>query len=224
MKIDLEKIKAFIFDFDGVIGITMEDNFKAWEKAFNKYNLNIDDTTYYELEGNKALDVAKYFLKFNNSNLDPQQIVNLKEEFYRQDNKFSYYHGVYELLNKLKKNNIKLALVTGANRERLEFTREKYKTPIDVFSYFDIIVSATDIKNGKPHPEPYLKALEYLKIKSSEGLVIENAPLGIESAKAAGLFCVGITSTLKKEKLNKADIVFNSLDKFNSELEFFHHQ
>lgn len=207
---NLDSYEAIIFDFDGVIGKTMQDNFLAWEDAFKKINIKLNSSDYFEMEGLKAIDVARHFLKLHHHQHSPEEIVSHKESFYEKNNQFSFYPSVIELLQFLKKNK-KIALVTGANRSRLDFTREKFKNPIDVFAFFDVIVSATDVKKGKPDPEPYLRALEFLKIPADKCLVIENAPLGITSAKKAGIKCVGITSTLTKEKLSEADFIFNSI-------------
>jgi beta-phosphoglucomutase-like phosphatase (HAD superfamily) len=72
---------------------------------------------------------------------------------------------------------------------------------------FDVIVSGEDVKNGKPDPEPYEKAIAKLGLSKDECLVVENAPLGIESAKNAGVFCVGVPTYLDKTKLHEADII-----------------
>jgi beta-phosphoglucomutase-like phosphatase (HAD superfamily) len=76
---------------------------------------------------------------------------------------------------------------------------------------FDCIITSEEAVNSKPHPEPYLKASSGLKIAPKECLVIENAPLGIEAAKSAGMKVVAITSTLAREKLKSADWVVDSL-------------
>lgn len=206
----LGQFSAIIFDFDGVIGKTMQDNFRAWDFALSSVGIKINEQDYYCQEGLKAIDVANFFLKPAMNMELAEKLVRLKEDYYREHNQFSYYPGVTELLTKLKKNK-KLALVTGASRERLNYTREAFKNPVDVFGFFDSIISATDVTHGKPHPDPYLKALAFLNMKASDCLVVENAPLGIESAKKAGLKCVGITSTLSASNLQQADWILNSI-------------
>ena len=72
---------------------------------------------------------------------------------------------------------------------------------------FDVIISGDDTEKGKPNPEPYLAAMQKLNILPIESLVIENAPLGIQSAKTAGAYCIAITTTLGREYLKEADEV-----------------
>jgi sugar-phosphatase len=71
----------------------------------------------------------------------------------------------------------------------------------------NVLVTADDVAHGKPHPEPYLKGAQLLGFKPSDCLVIEDAPAGIESARAGGLKVIGITSTYKADALSNADAV-----------------
>lgn len=85
------------------------------------------------------------------------------------------------------------------------------------------IVTAYDVKCGKPHPEPYLIGLEKAGVNPEEAIVIENAPLGIKSAKAAGIFTIAVnTGILANQQLVKAgaDLIFSSMHKLAEELEF----
>lgn len=213
----LSPYKAIIFDFDGVIGKTMEDNYEAWKLSFAEVGIVFSAHEYYHLEGHKALEVAEHFLnKFKPELLHlKDQLVSQKEKYYRENNSFSFYPMALELLAFCSQTK-KTALVTGANRVRLEFTQNLNEETKKVFSHFTTIVTATDVKKGKPDPEPYLMALDFLKVSAKEALVIENAPLGIQSAKAAGINCVGIASTLLASDLKQADVTFKTLADFYS--------
>jgi mannitol-1-/sugar-/sorbitol-6-phosphatase len=74
-----------------------------------------------------------------------------------------------------------------------------------------VLVTADDVAKGKPHPEPYLKGAELLGVKPGDCLVIEDAPAGIQSARAGGMKVVGITSTYAAEALSYADAVIENL-------------
>ena len=71
----------------------------------------------------------------------------------------------------------------------------------------DVLVTSDDVTNGKPHPEPYLKGAEQMGLAPAECLVIEDAPAGIQSARAGGMKVIGIASTYGVEKLREADAV-----------------
>ena len=203
--------KAILFDFDGVLGMTMEDNYHAWNRAFAKYNIDIDKNEYFLLEGLNTKKVAEHFLK--NSKELPEiinGIVNLKEKYYMENNSFSFYKGVETTISRLKKSGYLLGLVSGANYIRLSKSLEQ-----KFLSKFDVVITGDRVNNCKPHPESYLKAANALSVKPSDCVVVENAPLGIESAKAAGMYCIAVASTLEKKYLFKADSIINKL----SELE-----
>jgi sugar-phosphatase len=76
-----------------------------------------------------------------------------------------------------------------------------------------VLVTADDVTNGKPHPEPYLKGAELLGFKPADCLVIEDAPAGIRSAHAAGMKAIALTSTYPAVKLSEADAVVDKLNR-----------
>ena len=77
---------------------------------------------------------------------------------------------------------------------------------------FDVIVSQDDVDNGKPHPEPYLRAARKLNVEPTELLVFEDTDVGVASAKAAGAYVVGLTRTLGAERMREADELAERID------------
>lgn len=75
----------------------------------------------------------------------------------------------------------------------------------------DVLVPADDVVNGKPHPEPYLKAAQLLAVNPAKCLVVEDAPAGIQSAHAGGMKAIGITSTFPASELREADAVIQTM-------------
>jgi beta-phosphoglucomutase-like phosphatase (HAD superfamily) len=97
----------------------------------------------------------------------------------------------YDLLNKIKGQNLEIFVVTGSGQPTLIDSLEENFPGI---FQKEKMVTAFDVKNGKPNPEPYQKALKKSGLKAWGIVVIENAPLGIESAKAAGLFTIAVNT------------------------------
>lgn len=118
--------------------------------------------------------------------------------------------GAFEVLEKLKASGKKLALVTGSVRYDVDQRLSDHQRGL-----FDAIVTQDDVTKGKPDPEPYAKALKMLDVKPEKAIVIENAPLGIKSAKGAGILTIGLTSTLPREELASADLVIDSLERLS---------
>ena len=203
----LNKYKAILFDFDGVLGKTMEDNYKAWAHSLAPYGIQVRREEYFLLEGAPPKKVAAIFLTKYHLGLESVgDIVRSKESYYLENRSFALYEGVQELIESLKVSGLQLALVTGASRQRLMGTNI---TPF--LNQFDVLITGDQVSHGKPSPEPYLLGAQKLGVTASECLVIENAPLGIESAKAAGMYCVAICSTLAKEHLGQADEILNTI-------------
>lgn len=202
----MNNIEAVIFDFDGVIGDTMQDNCKAWKQVFTSFNFSMKDEEYYQLEGMGRFQIAEYFIEtYNLDRSIKNEVVELKELSYKNNNSFKIYDEVFAIFELLNSKNIKTAIVTGASRERIsEHLDLKLKQQLTA------LVTADDVKNTKPHPEPYLKAIEKLGATSRNCLVIENAILGIKSAKSAGCKCFALETTLNKTFLNEADEVFTN--------------
>ncbi len=198
-------ISAVLLDYDGVIADTMKDNDRAWKRAFVHHGVTLGETEYLELEGMTPLAIATFLVKkYNLPESLTETIVTDKAEYYRQDNQFRLYPGVIELVRSLKGQGIKLALVSGAARHRIE-----EMTPRELLDLFDVVITADDKVQPKPDPEPYTSALEKLDVPANETVVIENAPLGIQSAKAAGCFCIAIETTLSCGTLAGADMILS---------------
>ncbi|MCF6179936.1 MAG: HAD family phosphatase, partial [Geopsychrobacter sp.] len=194
--------RAILFDFDGVLGRTMEDNYRAWDKAFATIEITLEEREYYQFEGLNTKRLAETILEKNGHEIcAAAELVKLKEANYLSDNHFALYSGAKELIQLLKQH-YPLALVTGAGTERLRRT-----LPPELRECFSALVTGDQVFNPKPSPEPYQKAAELLGVAPNDCLVVENAPLGVQSAKAAEMFCVAICSTLSSDDLAQADLI-----------------
>ena len=128
-------------------------------------------------------------------------ILEKKRAHFLDNNRTETFEGMYECLSSLK-TRFKFAVASGADRTIVTSLMDKFYPGI-----FDAIISGEDVHNGKPDPEPYNKAVERLGLRKEECLVVENAPLGVQAAKNAGLFCVAVPTYLDPEKLLEADLV-----------------
>ncbi len=212
------KVKAVIFDMDGVITNTMPDHFRAWKIIFAQQKINVSHLDIYEREGQKGLQsVIEIFQAKGKSisNKTAKIILRDKEALFQKIFQRRFVVGARTFLRDLKRQGLCLGLVTGTSREELN-----QMLPKRIMSRFDVIVTGTDVENGKPHPEPYLRALKKMKLQRREVIVIENAPFGIRSAKAAGLKCLALATSLSAEYLKEADGVFSSIRDLISKVKF----
>lgn len=204
------KPRAIIFDMDGVIVDSMPYHFIAWYEALRPWGVRVSCFEVYAQEGERWETTLKGLLK--RERIKPTQkvlsaIFRLRQKVFKRYFKRHIFHGAYELLVELKKQGFMLGLVTGSPLNEV-----KRILPVKLRGLFAAMVAGNQVKRGKPHPEPYLRAAGLLALKPQACLVIENAPLGIISAKRAGMPCIAVSTSLPKEYLSDADIIVSQLD------------
>lgn len=197
----------FLFDLDGVVLDSMSYHIKSMQEACEIFGINAPKEVLLYNEGAITYDLLKDLADKSNVELTKEQyfeIIKYHKKFFieKYAKEVKPFDGVVDLLYKLKSNNKKLAIVTGSDKELIEAD-----LPKEIKKIVDVIVTADQIQFRKPHPQPYQKALELLNAKPYESLSVENSPTGIMSAKNAGLYCIGITTTLSEEKLKLADLI-----------------
>jgi len=200
------RFKSVLFDYDGVIANTSEYNYQSWYEAFLEENIIISRREYFLMEGMGPGIISKNLCAIHRVPSCKETEIMKKKELLMMQNAGAktIYTEIPPLLEQLGSREIKSGLVTGASRERIINFLNK-----DVIDLFSAIITSNDVIHTKPDPEPYLKASKMLGISSRESIVIENAPLGIESAKRGGFYCAALKTTLEERDLRQADKIFN---------------
>lgn len=206
-------IKAVVFDWNGTLIDDLGVHLRGFRKALEGIR-EISEKEFYMLEGSNGINIITKLA----GGLDEKEINHLhkkKMEYYqRHAPDIKLFPGAVALLRKLKADGLRLGLVTGTSRVNLDAGIRK-----ETQAFFDHITTADEVTHPKPHPEPYLRCIQDLGVQPSEAIVVENAPLGVESAKAAGLYCIAITTTLPPSYLRKADRVVKSLGEAGNAIE-----
>lgn len=211
-RIDVERYKAILFDMDGVITDTMKFHYEAYRQAFEPLGISLTPLDVYLTEGMPSLEVGRSLVKKYGISIGDEQVreaVEHKRELYRKlaAGHIQMYPGVKNTIDLLRDNGIKLALVSGSNLVSVT----KVIAEINMEGRFDAIVAGSETERGKPYPDPYIKAMSMLGIPGENSVVIENAPLGIKSAKAAGVdYVIAVTTTLPEPYLREADDIMPS--------------
>lgn len=201
--------KAVLFDFDGVLVDSMPFHVQAWQEVFRAYGIEIRPEEVLLTEGCRSIELAaKVFAERGRSagNGALQELVARKQQRYQEITKASMDDAAPGLITRLKNENRFTGLVTGTSRSNVEKVLSR-----EHLALFDVLVTGDEVANGKPDPEAYLKAAEILEVPPSECLVVENAPLGIQAAKQAGMNVVALTTTLDVHLLKGADFYAENL-------------
>lgn len=202
-------IKAVIFDMDGVIVDSMGYHVRAWQDTFKDLGLEISSQEVYLREGESWKKSTRDFLKAAGYKPDPHlvdKVFKKRSSIFKDIFRTKIFSGAKGLMVFLKKNNIRLGLVTATPQKDV-----LSMLPESIIELFDIMVCGGDTKRGKPHPDPYKKALRRLKLSPHESIVIENAPYGISSCRAAGMRCIAVCTSLPRKWLGQAHVVVDSL-------------
>ncbi len=200
-------IKGVLFDFDGVIAETLSGHIAAWKSVLPPRVRLTDDQIVRLNEGLPAYKIVREIYRTQNLSIHEESAKKLarkKNVVFRKSRSAQIYAGVEKMLQWAQKH-FKLGLVTGTTRGNVDVVLDQQQQ-----RYFQTIVTETDAEKGKPHPEPYLAGLQNLGLDAGNTIVIENAPMGIQAARSAGIFCVALTTTLSAVQLKDAELVLGS--------------
>ena len=198
--------KALLFDFDGVLAETLPYHYKAWQLALKPEQIKPDELTIRLNEGKPAWQIAQAIYQKAGIDASEQRAKQIKEEknkIFQHIQRARVFPEIFDLVDLAAFFSIKTALVTGTTLENITAV-----LPGNLFEKISVIIKEGDTKRGKPFPDPYLLAAEKLKVYPAHCIVVENAPFGIRSAKAAGTYCIALETSLKREHLKEADVIF----------------
>ena len=209
-------IKAVLFDMDGVLVDSEEFIRRAAIMMFAEKGVKACDEDFFPFTGtgeNRFLGgvAEKYGIS-----LDIERDKARTYEIYEKitEGKLEALPGVQQTLHLCKSRNLKTAIATSADEIKMLINLKRIKLSADTF---DVRIFADMITHKKPHPEIYLTAARYLHVLSSECLVIEDAPSGLQAGKAAAMKCLALTTSFSPEELSLADWIIRDLSEIREE-------
>ena len=212
-------LKAVLFDMDGVLFDSMKNHAKAWNKAMAMYEMNLSEEEAYMHEGRTGAStiniVSARERGYEASKDEIKKIYQTKSDIFNSLPKAEPMQGAYTLLQNIKNSGLQPVLVTGSGQLSLIDNLNHHFPGIFQKEY---MVTAYDVKFGKPNPEPYLMGLKKAGIDPNEAVVVENAPLGVKAGVAAGIFTIAInTGPLPNSALldEGANLLFSSMQELS---------
>lgn len=206
-------MKAFIFDLDGVIVFTDKFHYQAWKKMADRMGIYFDETINNRLRGVSRAESLEIILeRYEGEPLGEEKKAELMEEknnTYREllatMTPADVSDEVRETLKKLRESGYALAI--GSSSKNAKFILEK----VGLLEAFDAVSDGNNITHSKPDPEVFTKAGEFLGTEPAECVVVEDAYVGIDAAKAAGMTAVGIGDAASYEKADYRIDTFDEL-------------
>ena len=222
----IKMLRAVIFDFDGVIADSEFLHYKALNKVFNLHGVHVPKDVHWEKYlGYTDIENIQAVSEDYHLDLSPRQVKELarkKTEFFNElvREETAILDGVEILIRMLRKHAVRRAVCSGAIRNDIE----QMLAGSDLMDAFEVIITAEDVRKGKPDPQGYILALKRLNqdekdpIQAADCVVIEDSHWGLAAASSAGMHPVAVTNTYPAEQLrDKAELVITRLDELTLE-------
>lgn len=201
--------KAVLFDMDGVLFDSMPNHARSWKCSMAEYGIDMAETEAYRYEGMRGVETIKILARQHwgreVSDEEAHSMYDTKSRWFRSCPEAEKMPGAEHLMRLVAESGMQVVIVTGsATTTLLSRLQREFPGLIDK----EHMVTAFDVQRGKPDPQPYLKGLAKAGVRPNEAVVVENAPLGIRSAVAAGIFTVAVNTgplpdeTLQAERCN----------------------
>ena len=217
--------KAVLFDMDGVLYDSMPHHAIAWQESMKRFGIDMTEADAYATEGARGIDTIRQIATCQGKEFsleEAQRMYDEKSRIFHEMPDAPIFDGVFDMMEKIKRAGMTINVVTGSGQRPL--IRRLLN---DFGRYLDEnhITTAYDVKRGKPYPDPYLMGLQKAgNLKPFEGIVVENAPLGVRSGVSAGIFTVAINSGPLPDKAlldEGADVLYDKMTQFRNEWDNF---
>ena len=198
--------RAFIFDMDGTIVDNMAFHTKSWVAFFERHGHAIDaDDFFRATAGRQGHEIMRTYLGAELTKEDTVLLDAEKEELYRElyAPHLETVAGFDQFIEASQEQDVRLAVATAAPPANIVFTLDG----LDLRRHFDAVVGAADVARGKPNPDVFLLAAERCGVAPEHCIVFEDAPLGVEAARRAGMRCIVLTTTLPVDAFTAFDNV-----------------
>jgi beta-phosphoglucomutase family hydrolase len=206
--------RGAIFDWDGVIINSARHHEVSWERLAAELKRELPEGHFKRGFGMKNEVIIPQLLGWTRDEREISTYSLRKEAIYRElvrEQGIAPLPGVLPWLEKLKAAGIPCVIGSSTHLENIRVTLDV----LGFTSFFAAIVTAEDVRQGKPHPEVFLTAAQRIGVKPGSSVVFEDALVGIAAAHAAGMKVAAVTTTEPREKLGHADWVVDRLDELS---------
>ena len=210
----MNRIKALLFDFDGLILDTETPEYQVWKAIYREHGFELPEEEWGQIIGGygiSSFDAAEHLALLSQGRLDS---ISLRDRHRSESHAITLAQavlpGVADYLKEAKRLGLKLAIASSSTHSWVDTHARR----LGVFDYFDRVICRDDVEPGrtKPYPDLYLLALEQLKVRKNEAIVFEDSPNGVRAAQSAGIFVVAVPNpTTSLLSLENANLTLRSL-------------
>ncbi len=196
--------KGVLFDLDGTLIDSTPAITRSWSAVLTEIGISLDVLP--SLHGSPSKQSLRRLLPDSDENEINHWAKKIEDLEVEDTEGIILLPGARELFQYLDQSSIEWFIVTSCTRDLGTSRANSVGLTLPPKSiFFD------DVVKGKPHPDPYLLGLERLRLEAESALVLEDAPAGIKSGKAAGIKVIAMQTTHSKESLHEADHIADSL-------------
>ncbi|MGV8946758.1 MAG: HAD family hydrolase [Lutibacter sp.] len=188
-----QQAKALIFDLDGTIANTMPNHFLSWREAVSPYGIDFNETLFMELTGMPRTPTIEKLNDMFGTKMNPAEVGKVKEAHFKTLVHLTEEISVVTAIVKKYHSILPMSIGTGSTKKGAQKTLEV----IGLQNYFDIVITADDIINHKPHPETFLKCAELMGVEPQYCVVFEDGILGMQAAEEAGMMVIDVNDYFK---------------------------
>lgn len=208
-------IKAILFDLDGLMVDSEPHSIASWQAVLAKRGVQFDQSALDSVLGQRVVETASTAIRLFHLPERPEDLAQEKAEYQiaHLNGNVRPMPGLIELLDWVDQSGLKKAVASSGLRRYIDAVL----ATTHVHDRFDVIISADDVINGKPAPDVFLAAARALNVLPENCLVLEDAPFGVQAAKAAGMMCFAVPNAHSHAlDLSLADRVVASLSEVKS--------
>ena len=198
--------EAVLFDMDGVIFNSMPNHAVSWHESMAQFGLDMSAEEAYRCEGMRGVETIKQLVRTQwhreLSDEEAARMYAVKSARFARCPAPRLMHGIMPLMRQIRRQGLTIGIVTGSGQYTL---LDQLATRFRGLVHRDHIVTGYDVSRGKPAPDPYLRGMEKCGVEPEQTIVVENAPLGVRAAVAAGCFTVAVNTGLLPDSSLRAE-------------------
>jgi HAD superfamily hydrolase (TIGR01509 family) len=207
------RVKALIFDFDGLILDTETPDYVVWQNIYREHGFELPREEWGKIIGTQMalFDAAEHLSLLTQGRLDSMSLRDRhRSESHAITLAQAVLPGVMDYIHEAKRLGLKLAIASSSPHSWVDTHARR----LGIFDYFDRVICQDEVgvDRTKPNPDLFLLALDQLKVRKNEAIVFEDSPNGVRAARAAGIFVVAVPNSVTSQLLiENADLTLASL-------------